>query len=639
MQWFWARKPWRSTHGALFGVIAAAALIAGVGASPAAAAGYWTGGASASYVDTQPYDTQNKSASWTALPTGGHTDQSGGWYQDAKFTDAKWEDSATYTPGGDTTCTINERAEGQSGSGPNGFYLGDNDFSFPDNGSSISMSLGITFATTIERIDSDPGDNAPCDGPTAGQEHALGIETGFGYMQDPNTFSGSYEQTGYTVSWHFTRDPDDDADGIPDSGDNCVHVYNPDQANHDGDQVGDACDDDNDNDGIPDAADNCPDVQNADQANHDDDTLGDACDPDDDNDDLLDTQEALLGTNPLNRDTDGGGVPDNEEVARGSDPRNPADDTSQCSNKVDDDANGLVDYPADPGCESPTDDDESDPYETNLGQTFRPIMHFDKHEVFRPLNAATWAEREHPYYCHGDTTCDSTAPRLAGLADLHGQSAGTEGGDPAHRLSPEFLAFRNPTLGYDTLDSEFYVVSGWRTPYNTVCAVPGNLQDCDTGTSSAIYYHADVKGFRYRYVDYWFFYRFNSAPGHSLFNDEHQGDWEGMTVAVTDTWPKLPKGFVYATYASHYTGWNYLRGVLTCSGHKCGPSDKRPDLYVANGTHASYPDTCSRSVRRCGQTFDVPLLGLSLPEGNYGGEAGWGNNSSDQVPQGSRQLD
>ena len=43
---------------------------------------------------------------------------------------------------------------------------------------------------------------------------------------------------------------------------------------------------DRDRDGIPDARDNCPSIANADQANQDGDALGDACDPDDDNDNL-----------------------------------------------------------------------------------------------------------------------------------------------------------------------------------------------------------------------------------------------------------------------------------------------------------------------------------------------------------------
>lgn len=52
--------------------------------------------------------------------------------------------------------------------------------------------------------------------------------------------------------------PDGDRDGVPDAPDNCPAAVNPDQANSDGDALGNACDPDDDNDGRPDASDACP---------------------------------------------------------------------------------------------------------------------------------------------------------------------------------------------------------------------------------------------------------------------------------------------------------------------------------------------------------------------------------------------
>ena len=71
--------------------------------------------------------------------------------------------------------------------------------------------------------------------------------------------------------------------------DNCPDIYNPDQADADGDDVGDVCDNcpddwnpdqvDADSDDAGDVCDNCPDDWNPDQADSDGDGIGDVCDP------------------------------------------------------------------------------------------------------------------------------------------------------------------------------------------------------------------------------------------------------------------------------------------------------------------------------------------------------------------------
>jgi hypothetical protein len=79
---------------------------------------------------------------------------------------------------------------------------------------------------------------------------------------------------------------------------------------------------DSDNDGVHDGTDNCPAISNPDQADFDGDKLGNACDPDSDNDGLSDEVEIALGTNPLSDDSDGDGLSDYDEVV---DIDNPAD--------------------------------------------------------------------------------------------------------------------------------------------------------------------------------------------------------------------------------------------------------------------------------------------------------------------------
>lgn len=124
---------------------------------------------------------------------------------------------------------------------------------------------------------------------------------------------------GGKLAFKAYRKADPDLDGLRYADDNCPRVHNRDQANSDGDFLGDACDDlaDKDTDSVQDLDDNCEVVWNKSQWDFDDDGYGDACDPDMDNDgidNLSDTDMDGDGYESVeDRDNDGDGYVNEED--------------------------------------------------------------------------------------------------------------------------------------------------------------------------------------------------------------------------------------------------------------------------------------------------------------------------------------
>lgn len=135
---------------------------------------------------------------------------------------------------------------------------------------------------------------------------------------------------------------DSDGDGIMDNVDNCPTVANPDQADANRNGVGDACVD-SDGDGFNDAVDNCPDIYNSRQTDQDHDGIGDACD------------NCKLVPNPGQEDSDGDGIGDACETDWDGD--GVIDDKDNCwlkwnPDQTDTDGDGIGDA-CDPTCDGP----------------------------------------------------------------------------------------------------------------------------------------------------------------------------------------------------------------------------------------------------------------------------------------------
>ena len=239
-----------------------------------------------------------------------------------------------------------------------------------------------------------------------------------------------------------------------------------------------------------------------------------------------------------------------------------------------------------------------------LAERFRPWLEFDSGELWRPLRVSALLDEGDHRFC----TRSAKSPDCVPIGS-------TEDFDTLTRAAG--------ALGPATyIDIAGGSVKEYRGPEE--CAP---LEDCGRPPRSAIYYHVTESNDRF-YIDYWWFLRFNhfprSHPGLSCHSqaavengicDEHEGDWEGVTVVTP---PDEDDQVDYVVYAAHKGTFRYTASQLQMH------DGTRPTIYVAQGSHASYPASCAHD---CSQPPGLAVDGLiDLPESNFDGKNGWARN-------------
>jgi hypothetical protein len=219
-----------------------------------------------------------------------------------------------------------------------------------------------------------------------------------------------------------------------------------------------------------------------------------------------------------------------------------------------------------------------EPQAGRLAERFRPWLRFDSGERWLPVSVESLlAERE---------------PDGAPAQKYCSRSLGKPSCEPIDGLS----AFEELISTSSTLAAPTYIqvagrhLSEYNAPGRSEACRKAGLSDCGEAPKSAIYYRVTESNERF-YIDYWWFLRYNHFPVASdtcivktELCDEHEGDWEGVTLV---TLPNDGQHLDYVVYAAHRGTFRYPADQLTLH------QDRRPEVFVAKGSHASYPQACS----------------------------------------------
>jgi hypothetical protein len=174
-----------------------------------------------------------------------------------------------------------------------------------------------------------------------------------------------------------------------------------------------------------------------------------------------------------------------------------------------------------------------------------------------------------------------------------------------------------------------------------LCTPTPEGRECDGGPWSRVYFHL-VRAPRRLTIDYWWYFRFNVTPNKTALmcrsglsvSDldcfDHESDWEGISVTLARVCHGRLKP-VSVTYAGH--AWRYRFHWDDLVKAKRVERRTHPRVYVAFGSHASYPVPCygrteSSLAHDCFQgryrrSFLGGLVKTPLPDGRRDGARRW----------------
>jgi hypothetical protein len=241
-----------------------------------------------------------------------------------------------------------------------------------------------------------------------------------------------------------------------------------------------------------------------------------------------------------------------------------------------------------------------------LAYAHRPTIRFDSAELWRPLEIMAFLNESFQY----------RTPTTHQICDLYNWGGTQPGPCVPMTNATSDMAANNTDHSYINISGDSPGELG--SPNDACWSISGGIvqrQDCDSGPASAFYYEPGQDSANYRYLDYWWFLRDNDEAGVGSCDlcqhDEHEGDWEGVTVALDGAANSGAPPIAYVGYAAHDQFNWFTPDVLT--------GGTRPDVFSAMGTHASYPDACPSDCHQpAGSSIDA--------EAPHNGLASWGNN-------------